>query len=60
MSFQAWSSDGKRVVIVGRETVKPDALLDDLNINPPRPWAANRALVSWLLSQFADVPRVTK
>lgn len=29
MSFQAWSADGKRVVIVERETVKPDALFDD-------------------------------
>ena len=29
MSFQAWSSDGKRVVIVERETVQPDALFDD-------------------------------
>ena len=60
MSFQAWSADGRRVVVVERNVVKPDALFEDLNINPPRPWAANRALVLWLLSQFADDPRVPK
>lgn len=61
MVFRVWSADGKRVVEVIRETVRPVALFDDLvsSVPSPRP-ACDEGTADALPSPSVAVPNPLK